>query len=142
MVRLRNIVESSRRFVDEATLILKELELARAKQVEEELGMSKSEADETRFRGIGEGLKMKSTASWDNNINGTNSSGFSGLPSGGRGCDGTFYNLGNTGSWWSSTECSALYGSAWYRYLDDTKDNIYRGDEAMELGFSVRCLKD
>lgn len=43
MVRLRKMVMESRRFVDEATLILRELELERTKKLEEELGMKKSE---------------------------------------------------------------------------------------------------
>lgn len=43
MVRLRRLVMDSRRFVDEATMILRELELERTKKIEEELGMKKSE---------------------------------------------------------------------------------------------------
>jgi len=43
MTRLRKVVEASRRFVDEATLILRELELERTKQLEKELGVKKAE---------------------------------------------------------------------------------------------------
>ncbi len=43
MVRLRKIVLQSRRFVDEATVILKELELERTKKIESELAISKSD---------------------------------------------------------------------------------------------------
>jgi F-type H+-transporting ATPase subunit gamma len=41
MVKLRKIVFSSRRFVDEATLILRELHLERSKSIERELGHQK-----------------------------------------------------------------------------------------------------
>lgn len=43
MVKLRNMVVSSRRFVDEATVILRELELERTKKLTSELGVEKSE---------------------------------------------------------------------------------------------------
>ena len=43
MVKLRGLVESSRRFVEEATVILRELELERSKKLESELGISKTD---------------------------------------------------------------------------------------------------
>jgi F-type H+-transporting ATPase subunit gamma len=42
MVKLRNLVLASRRFVDEATLILRELQLEKVKQTESELGHKKN----------------------------------------------------------------------------------------------------
>ncbi len=42
MVKLRKLVMDSRRFVDEATIILRELELERTKKIEEELQLKKS----------------------------------------------------------------------------------------------------
>ena len=38
------------------------------------------------------------------NTGATNSSGFTGLPGGYRDNDGTFYDIGYNGYWWSSTE--------------------------------------
>lgn len=46
MVKLRKTVFSSRRFVDEATLILRELHLERAKQIEKELKKTKTSKKE------------------------------------------------------------------------------------------------
>lgn len=43
MVRLRKLVMNSRRFVDEATIILRELELERTKKVHRELGLNKTD---------------------------------------------------------------------------------------------------
>lgn len=48
MVKLRKIVTASRRFVDEATVILRELELERTKKVERELQMTKHQMRQAR----------------------------------------------------------------------------------------------
>jgi uncharacterized protein (TIGR02145 family) len=48
------------------------------------------------------GVKMKSTIGWNDDGNGTNESGFSGLPAGDR--NWSFYDIGKCGYWWSSTE--------------------------------------
>ena len=61
------------------------------------------------------GTKMKSTSGWVENGNGTNSSGFSGLPGGSRYNRGAFLNIDSSGYWWSSKEGDALY--AWNRSL-------------------------
>ena len=64
------------------------------------------------------GAKMKSKKGWGHGNNGTNSSGFSGLPGGYRYYgyfDGSFKNVGHFGLWWSSSEEYPLI--AWYCYL-------------------------
>ena len=58
---------------------------------------------------------MKTTYGWYNGGNGTNSSGFSGLPGGYRNPGGYFSDAGVSGSWWSSTPSGSF---AWDRYLD------------------------
>ena len=71
--------------------------------------------------------------------NGTNSSGFNGLPGGYRGGRGGFDLV--SGYWWSA---SASYGShAWLRALDADGSNLGRWDSfEPAVGFSVRCVKD
>jgi len=86
------------------------------------------------------GTKMKSTSGWAENGNGTNTSGFSGLPGGYRYYNGSFDDVGGDGNWWSSTE--DLTGNAWYRYLNYLNGNVYRYDSNKKNGFSVRCLRD
>jgi uncharacterized protein (TIGR02145 family) len=92
----------------------------------------------------GAGEKMKSTSGWneyiDVNGNGTNSSGFSGLPGGSRGNDGVFYFVGGSGSWWSSTEDNS--SSVWSRYINSNNGNVYRRSINKADGLSVRCLRD
>ena len=83
---------------------------------------------------------MKSKSRWNKNGNGTNSSGFSGLPGGSCSNDGTFYGIGKDGSWWSSTEVDT--GTAWGRYLYYFSDEVFRGNGFKFLGLSVRCLRD
>jgi uncharacterized protein (TIGR02145 family) len=90
------------------------------------------------------GRKMKSTDFWTDNDgesgNGTNESGFSGLPGGTRYDGGTFYYIGDHGLWWSSTEIVTLY--AWPRYLSYVNGGVGRGYSSKRDGFSVRCLRD
>jgi uncharacterized protein (TIGR02145 family) len=87
------------------------------------------------------GEKMKSIIGWNENGNGTNSSGFSGLPGGKRGSYGTFNYVGKVGDWWSSKEGSARY--AWYRSLIyDDGGYGWNYNDNKENGFSVRCLRD
>ena len=86
------------------------------------------------------GKKMKSTSGWNDDGNGTNSSGFSGLPGGYRSSYGNFSSVGSSGYWWSASE---LYvAGAWSRglYYDDS--SLSRGNSNEGLGFSVRCVRD
>ena len=89
------------------------------------------------------GGKLKATYGWHNGNNGTNSSGFSGLPGGVRYSNGTFANAGNNGHWWSSSPSTE---DPWSRFLDSNSGfgnyivryNIY----GPRNGFSVRCIQD
>ena len=105
------------------------------KQMEMALGMSQGEAEDVNGRGINEAKKIKSTSGWDLNGNGTNSSGFNALPGGFHFSDGSFGDLGFNGNWWSSSQL-------WYRLLYYKDDRVYRYNESMARGFSVRCLKN
>ena len=87
-----------------------------------------------------DGGKMKSTSGWKDNGNGTNSSGFSGLPGGYRNNDGAFYGIGEGGYWWSSSENNS--NNAWNRNLNYNNGNVNRNNNNKEKGLSVRCLRD
>ena len=86
------------------------------------------------------GTKMKSSSGWKDNRNGSNSSGFAGLPGGFRGNGGAFSNVGANGFWWSSSE--SITGYAWNRFLYDNNGGVGRGTYDEHYGFSVRCLGD
>jgi uncharacterized protein (TIGR02145 family) len=86
-------------------------------------------------------MKESGTFNWTTpNTGADNSSGFAGLPGGGRFNDGTFSFVGFFGYWWSSTEFSSP--SAWFRYLDYNDGSLGRSGSNRRLGFSVRCLRD
>ena len=90
------------------------------------------------------GTKMKSTDFWADyggkSGNGTNESGFSGLPGGLRVSLGAFVDIGEYGLWWSSTEDDA--SSAWDRDLLYNDGSVFRSSYNKKDGFSVRCLRD
>ena len=103
------------------------------------LGMSEAEANDTGWRGTNQGTQMKTTYGWYNGGNGTNSSGFSGLPGGFRFYDGYFYLAGGDGGWWSSSPDGS---DAWSRNLDSGNEDVYRNNNGRRYGFSVRCVRD
>ena len=103
------------------------------------LGMSESEANDTGFRGTDQGTQMKTYYGWDEGGNGSNSSGFSGLPGGYRFSSGFFASAGYVGRWWSSSPNGS---SAWYRYLFYNLESVSRVDSSPRYGFSVRCVQD
>ncbi len=98
------------------------------------------------------GGKMKSTGTieaatglwFSPNTDATNSSSFTGHPGGYRNTFAAFpllfYNLGNNGYWWSSTDENNIY--AYYRNVSYDNDDLYRAYQYKSYGFSVRCVKD
>jgi uncharacterized protein (TIGR02145 family) len=73
----------------------------------------------------------------------TNISGFSALPGGCRGSDGTFmHEIGQAGYWWSSTEIDTHSTYAWVRGIDYYDNKMNRFSVSTFNGFSVRCVRD
>jgi uncharacterized protein (TIGR02145 family) len=94
----------------------------------------------SEFLGEDAGFKMKSISGWDNNGNGSNASGFTGLPGGSRYLDGTFYDVGRFGIFWSSSEYNSA--NAWRRFLDVPNRALYREYLIFKgNGFSIRCVR-
>ena len=97
------------------------------------------------------GTKMKSTSGWNENgnmyesthYNGTNSSGFNGLPGGSlynvRYKTGRCFGIGKDGYWWSST---GVNDGAWSLYLINSLDSFGMGFHDKVNGLYVRCLRD
>ena len=86
------------------------------------------------------GGPMKTTYGWYGGGNGTNSSGFSGLPGGFRDDYGGNFNFaGNYGNWWSSSPNGS---DAWDRYLGYDDEDVGRYFSNLRYGFSVRCVRD
>ena len=83
----------------------------------------------TGWRGIDGGTKLKQGGS----------SGFGALMAGNRQTDGSFYNSGPSGYFWTSTDVDS---NAWYRTLNFGLATVSRFNNNKPFGFSVRCLKD
>ena len=103
------------------------------------LGMSEAQVNSYMWRGTDQGEQMKATYGWNGGGNGTNSSGFSGLPGGFRQYLGTWYNAGLASYWWSS---SSNGSSAIFRNMNANFEGVYRADAFLQAGYSVRCIKD
>ena len=91
------------------------------------------------------GGKMKSTGTqyWVSpNTDATNESGFSFLPGGVRTVNSyeQFYDMGNAGWLWSSSESNTNFG--WVRELTSPQSSAGRGETTKQHGYSVRCLRD
>lgn len=109
------------------------------KQLEMALGMTQDQADATGWRGTDQSTQMKPTNGWASDGNGTNTSGFSAFPGGYRyNYDGTFYNVGYSGHWWSRTESNSSY--TWSRVLNYA--SVYRYYYNKAYGLSVRYVRD
>ena len=86
-------------------------------------------------------LKEKGITHWTNpNTGATNRSGFTALPGGYRGNDGSFNYISYYGHWWAATACGAT--SAWLRGLGYSNTTVDRYGYYKTVGFSVRCVKD
>ncbi len=108
-----------------------ELELA--------LGMSESEVNTIGLRGETEnvGAKLKSENDWD----GTNESGFDGLPAGLRGYQfGTLVHEGDQARWWTSS--ANVEDGVWYRSMGTGFPSVYRDQDTPADAISLRCLLD
>ena len=87
------------------------------------------------------GGKMKSTTGWTApNTGATNSSGFTGLPGGNRDFNGPFFNIGDFGFWWSSTEYNTTIASVRYLFYNYAYASSNYANKTN--GFSVRIIQD
>jgi len=115
------------------------------KELEMELGMSQSEADDYGYRGTNEGSKLAGNASlWGDgeleNNSAFGTSGFSALPGGYRSSYGSFDYIGRYGHWRSSTVVNS--SSALARGLGELNSDVARDWPYKERGSSVRCVRD
>lgn len=84
--------------------------------------------------------KLKSATGWDNALNGSNESGFSGLPGGILTKDILFEELGVYGYWWSSTEEDKEL--AFNRSISEDQFAFEKASAFKQNGLSVRCIKN
>jgi uncharacterized protein (TIGR02145 family) len=87
------------------------------------------------------GDAMKSSSGWwPEKCNGSNTSGFTGLPGGYRDDAGKFDLIGFYGFWWSSSLTDS--GEPWHCSLVDRTGVVIKILPSKDYGFSVRCVKN
>lgn len=109
--------------------------------LEKLLGMSEYHLDYWGFRPSREvSIKLKSSYGWKDDKNGINSLGFNALPGGWYTAIGSFTQLTETASFWSSKP----YKSSFAMHLDlyHYAEGVYWYYITRKLGYSVRCVKD
>ena len=120
-------------------------------ELEMHLGMNEHETHNWGKRGdaqnVGGKLKKGGTNYWRSpNLGATNNSGFSALPGGSRGIDGTYIDINFGGYWWTTsldkTHHNPDWGFYWLRYLYSSSKGILRGSFNKESGLSVRCIQN
>lgn len=116
------------------------------KQLEQFLGMSQSQANNTGYRGSqGQGSRLAGTAAlWDPDALAAHplfgATGFNGLPGSVRSL-GAFNNtVGEQFAWWTATDNGDQ--QAWYRGLHYTQTGVLRNTIERAYGMSVRCVCD
>jgi uncharacterized protein (TIGR02145 family) len=108
--------------------------------LEIELGLNAEDAISTGWRGV-HGFELKETYGWRNDANGSNGSGFSGLPGGGFVDDCTsFYAAGVGGFWWTSSVGNNF--NAWSRSLTEYSNQVGRDETDVASCLSVRCVRN
>ena len=116
------------------------------KVLEMYLGMPGEEADAIGSRGSTEGSKLREAGSynWVAEVEpGSNLSGFTGLPGGGRSNRGEFNGEGYVSDWWSVTPLSPLVNYwVWIRWLLGGYSWIGRSEMAATNHINIRCVKD
>ena len=86
-------------------------------------------------------MKEAGTTHWmPPNTSATNEGGFTALPGGCRNIDGFFQDIQVQAFFWSSSENNI--SASWYRSLIYSSNGIFRDDNVISKGFSVRCVKD
>ena len=87
------------------------------------------------------GIHLKADSGWLGDGNGSNSSGFTGLPSGEKSSDGSFDAVGYRGYWWLQPFLTDNTASMRLKYNNDYvvfHNNIF----SMNTGRNVRCIQD
>jgi uncharacterized protein (TIGR02145 family) len=111
------------------------------------LGMTVDQVNTYGWRGTNQGSQLKSSTGWIT-LNGTNTSGFTALPAGYRYyLTGTFNNGPDRPDpltyFWSATEDpTPPNAKAWFRLLDGSRNDSYKGVVEKAAGKSVRCVQD
>jgi len=105
--------------------------------VDSDFDVLNPEWNKSQWRGSDAGLNLKSHIGWSTSGRGTDIYGFSALPAD---YFTSFYNP--LATFWTSTKYIPNSTYAYYRNLDENRDDIWRDKYKLKKQLSVRCLKD
>ncbi len=108
--------------------------------LENSIGMPTVLQTSTGWRAGGYAAALKDTSWNSGTVSGTNVSGFTGKPGGFRYWGGPFTALDGFSRWWSINQFDAQQGQ--HRNLWSDNNDIGRGGDYKQMGFSVRCVKN
>jgi len=91
--------------------------------------------------GSNSGTKLMAASGWSSG-NGTDDFGFSALPGGCGSSDGSFYDAGYFGLWWSSSENEYDSRGAYYRAMSYNYSYVGWNYDFKTSPLSVRCVQD
>jgi len=113
-------------------------------EMEMYLGMDTVQANlNNAWRGTDEGEQLKETFGWNSSGSGTNTSGFSALPSGRRNPNGVYSDFGNEARFWTSTGAlTTPFQVAYERGLYSIYTSVWRTYTDINGGMSIRCIQD
>lgn len=86
------------------------------------------------------GYKMKTSTGWMNQGNGDNSSGFSALPGGCLQSNSSFFQLGGSAFYFSSSEMTTTM--VWGITIHSDSEKAWTYNNSKKGGYSVRCIRD
>jgi uncharacterized protein (TIGR02145 family) len=85
--------------------------------------------------------KLKDTTTWSGNTSqSTNEYGFTALPGGRSTSNYTFFSIGRSGYWWTSTSTNANQAKDFY--ISETSTSITEESSTLTVFQSCRCVKD
>lgn len=93
------------------------------------------------YRGYDQGLHLKATTGWVGNGNGLDTYDFGAQAGSHLSPNGKFSQTGTYGSFWSSSYFTAM-DSGYLRRFAYYTDEVHRGRESKNYGFSIRCVRD
>lgn len=86
------------------------------------------------------GTKLKSKTIWNVDDKKTDEYGFNALPAGYRYYGGTFFGNGSNASFWTATGKDAAFSFS--RSIDYNYEDFEHGENIMDCGYCIRCIKD
>lgn len=116
------------------------------KKLEQFMGMTSGETNQTGWRGTDEAdlITSKYNVGWpagdkEKGLYGLDVYGFDAVPSGCRGIDGRTNIQNNSAFWWTATPGGDGFV---YRYIDLMDKRIFRQSISSGYGLSIRCVKN